>query len=184
MNGYYFYKLCVAMRLHFTTDKYDIFEKRGAINCSYESFLSKSNKGVYEFIGSKFPSPQEATRYIVACFVYDVNLYDYHDGVEAMARWNKEREMTTQLILDDLDTLQLPFCLHGDPCELQRLVSGSQIHVQTAVALNRVYKFAEHWKNNFVYAKLGRKIEKLDKFVKFNEMKVNNVIKQHEIAEV
>ena len=39
-------------------------------------------------------------------------------------------------------------------------------------------------KNNFVYAKLGRKIEKLDKFVKFNEMKVNNVIKQHEIAEV
>jgi hypothetical protein len=87
--------------------------------------------------------------------------------------------MTTQLILDDLESIpSIEDYLSGDPCILQNKVSGGHINIETAVAINRVYKFSNSWKDNFVYSYLGLKIEKLDRFVSYNEEKILKAMTQ------
>ena len=180
MSPFQVYKIYLAAKLHFTTS-YDVFKYNGAVNAgSEEEFLQKPFRHLFSKLSNRLKTPQEAAQYFVSCFAYDADVFTTYDADQAYTQWKKHREMMTQLILDDIETLHVPQCLEGNPCELQSLISGNKIQIETAVALNRVFKFSQDWKNNFVYSRLGVKIEKLDRFVKYNECKVNEFIKHHE----
>jgi hypothetical protein len=184
MSPFQVYKFYLAIKLHFTEKRYDVFKYHGAVNAgTEESFMQRNGHGRFVQLARRFKTPQEAVQFFVACFAYGSDVFDAQASEEALSRWRKHKEMTTQLIMDDLETLSLPQVLDGEPCKLQKLVSGGMVNVETVVALNRYYKFAEKWKNNFVYSSLGVKIDKLDPFVKYNEGKVNEFIAQHEQPE-
>jgi hypothetical protein len=181
MTPFQIYKFYLAIKLHFTTEKYDVFKYRGAVHsCNEEGFRSRRGHGRFVQLSHRLQKPQDAVQLFVACFVYDADVFNDSECEEALTRWRKHKEMMTQLILDDLETIELPDCLKGSPCSLQKLVSGNKISIETAVALNKKYGFSAVWKNNFVYKRLGLKIEKLEPFVKFNEVKVFEAISEKE----
>ena len=189
MTPFQIYKFGLAIKLHFTVDSYDVFKNRGVIkNCTEESFYSKAGVGRYSALARQLTTPQEAVQYFVACNAYGASIFDPQESDEANRRWQRNKEMMTQLILDDIDKIgDVEASLQGSPCLLQRLVSGGKINIETCVVLNRRYMFAPEWKNNFVYSDLGSKIVKLDKFVKCNEEKVLgklNEIKHEQVQEV
>lgn len=189
MTPFQIYKFGLAIKLHFTNDQYDVFESRGGIkNCTEESFYTKSGVGRYTALARQLSTAQEAVQYFVACNAYSANIFDPQDSDDANRRWQRNKEMMTQLVLDDIDTIgDVEASLQGSPCYLQKLVSGGKINIETCVVLNRRFMFAKEWKNNFVYSDLGRKIIKLDKFVKCNEEKVLgklNEIKHEQVQEV
>jgi hypothetical protein len=181
MTPFQIYKFYLAIKLHFTTEKYDVFKYRGAVHsCNEEGFRSKRGNGRFVQLSHRIQKPQDAVQLFVACFAYDADVFNDSECEEALTRWRKHKEMMTHLILEDIEGLDLPNVLQGIPCDLQKAVSGKRVNIETAVALNKKYRFAPKWKNNFVYKRLGLKIEKLEPFIKFNEVKVFEAISEKE----
>ena len=48
MNGYQAYKYFMAVKLHFTTEKYDLFEKRGRVSGTQATFEKRNDRGLFE----------------------------------------------------------------------------------------------------------------------------------------
>lgn len=185
MTPYTIYRLYLAIKLHFTVKSYDVFVNNGSIRGpSEEEFNKKGLRYRFNVLSNQLSSKRDAIEYFVSCYAYGVDVFNSDDADASYAKWKKHKEMTTQLILDDIDQLNLPADISGTTCKLQSLISGKSINIETGVALNNKYKFADEWvKSNFVYAELGSKIMKLTKFVKFNEDKVNKFISNHEHQE-
>lgn len=181
MDAFQVYKLYQAVRLHFTNEKYDIIEHRGKMkHCSESAFYEKPGSRKFHFLSKQLSDPQEAVQFFISCFAYDADVFDSTSADEAFFLWKKNKEMMTQLILDDIEQIgDITSALSGDPCKLQQLVAGGHVNIETAVALNKFLNYSSSWKNNFAYKGLAGKIEKLNAFVKFNESKVNEVL-QHE----
>ena len=184
MNGYQVYRFYLAIKLHFTNQKYDVFETRGFVkNCTPESFLRKPGKGLFEKLAKRFKEPKDIVQYFVANQAYDGDIFEPSEAEENFVRWKKHKEMTTYLIREDLEKIEDLFAyLSGDPCKLMKEISGRRINIETAVAINRKLKFADGWKGNFTYPDLWLKIKKLDRFVKFNEQVIFEKIDEIYIA--
>lgn len=185
MSPFDLYKIYIAIKLHFTVSSYDVFETRGAVrNVSEDSFSKKGYRHRFNALTHQIKTAREAVNYFVSCFAYGTDVFNSSDADESYSRWRKHKEMMTQLILDDLETLNLPMDVQGSSCRLQSLISGKSINIETGVALNKRYGFADDWiKSNFVYGELGSKIKKLTGFVSYNEDKVNKFISDHEQQE-
>ncbi len=185
MTPYEVYRFYLAIKLHFTTEKYDVFEHRGRLKGeNQEKFESSGLNTKFRHLAKKLATPHDAVQYFVACFAYDANVFETDQADAADRLWRSNKERSTQLILDDIEKLidnygSVEATLENDPCKLQSLVSGAHINVETAVALNRRFKFTDTWKNNFAYKGLAVKIMKLDKFVKYREEKVNEILNCH-----
>jgi hypothetical protein len=181
MDAFQVYKLYQAVRLHFTNEKYDIIVHRGKMkHCSESAFYEKPGSRKFHFLSKQLADPQQAVQFFISCFAYDADVFDSTSADAAFFLWKKNKEMLTQLILDDIEQIgDITSALSGDPCKLQQLVAGGHVNIETAVALNKFLNYSSSWKNNFAYKGLAGKIEKLNAFVKFNESKVNEVL-QHE----
>lgn len=182
MTSFDLYKLYLAIKLHFTSEKYDVVANRGRIkNCSETAFNEKPISKRFFFLTKTLSSSQEAAQFFVACFAYNADIFDSDAASQAFFTWKKNKEMMTQLILDDVEKIgNIHFSLEGDPCKLQQLVAGGHVNIETAVALNKIFGFTANWKNNFAYKQLGIKIEKLNHFVKFNEKKIYEAVECYE----
>ena len=182
MDPFQLYKLYQAIKLHFTSEKYDVLASRGRIkSCTESAFYDKPASRKFQYLSKQIKEPQVAVQFFVSCFAYDADIFDSSAADAAFSTWKKHKEMMTQLILDDIEQIGSVSCaLSGDPCRLQQLVAGKHVNIETAVALNRALSFSSSWKDNFAYKGIAVKIEKLNAFVKFNEPKVNEAIQHHE----
>ena len=171
MNGYQVYRFYLAIKLHFTNPKYDVFENRGYVkNCTPESFQNRKGKSWFGSLAKRFKEPKDIVQYFVANQAYDGDIFEPSIAEENYIRWKKHKEMMTYLIREDLEQIDdLRSYLSGEPCKLMKELSGRRINIETAVAINRKLQFADSWKGNFTYPDLWLKIKKLDRFVKFNE---------------
>lgn len=184
MGAFELYKIYLAIKLHFTVDQYDVFKTNGAVKgVTEQSFNQKGLRYRFLTLSKQFSSTRESVEYFVSCFAYGVDVFDNNSADEAYSTWKKRKEMMTQCILDDLDEIDSSWFI-GSPCKLQQMLQGKKINIETGVALNRVLNFADDWiKNDLIYGKLGSKIKKLDKFIKYNEDKVKQVIESYEQQE-
>lgn len=171
MTGYQVYRFYLAIKLHFTNPKYDVFETRGHVkNCTPESFQSKRGRGMFETLAKRLKEPKDVVQYFVANQAYGGDIFEPSVAEDNFIRWKKHKEMMTYLVREDLEQIDdLRAYLSGDPCKLMKEISGQRINIETAVAINRKLQFADDWKGNYTYPDLWLKIKKLDRFVKFNE---------------
>jgi hypothetical protein len=172
MTAYQVYRFYLAIKLHFTQEKYDVFAKRGAVkSCTVEEFNRKNFRMRFEILAKKLKEPQQAVQFFVANQAYGGDVFDVENSETMWTRWRKHKEMTSYLIKEDLEKIgDLNKSLSGSPCPLIKEVSAGRINIETAVAINRKLHFTGSWKqHNFAYPDLWLKIEKLDRFVKFNE---------------
>ena len=70
MDGFTAYKYYMALKLHFSSDKYNVFESRGSVKCSREKFNSRNDYYIFEKLGRKFSTNQELIQYMAANFIY------------------------------------------------------------------------------------------------------------------
>lgn len=184
MNGFQCWKIHRAVVLHLTTLKYNMVEQRGNVKgTSLERFMTLNARYIFENIAKNLKVPNDAVHFFISNIVYSStdDIYDTIKSWENYSRWIKEREMTTQLILDDLDSFEFNH-LEGNPPELLKdIVSGTK-SIHTAIAVNRHKPFIDKWIQDdyFTFNKKCIIIKKLDKFVKFNGNKISSVLFEKE----
>lgn len=78
MDGYRFYRYLMACRLHFTKPKYSVFETKGNIRVSYESFLKRADKVLIDKIARNIETDRQAVEFISCNFMYGLPDMIYH----------------------------------------------------------------------------------------------------------
>lgn len=169
----------MAVKLHFTTSKYDIFEHKGRVpNITWDN-LSKSapRLRLIEHLARRFDKPKELIEFLVAQYAYASSeasalsaLYDPMSADENYALWCRKKVSMSQLIVDDLYDRDIKAITGGEQPEILSLVAGGTINIETAAALQTLYPYAR--KDYFVFQYLGVIIEKLGRWVRFDKARV------------
>lgn len=156
MDGYRAFKYYQAVKLHFTTDKYDVFKTRGKISGSRTAYEKRRDRGLFEKLGDKFHSDKELIQYFVASFAYGGKnpVYDA-EADDLYWKWLRRKEARTRMFELDLHTigshaevnnLSWDDLVCADDCPpLLTLWLSKRISVETLCIIEMLDPFLDSW---------------------------------------
>lgn len=182
MNGFKAYKYFMAVKLHFTSDKYDVFESGGRVNGSRAAFDKRNDRGLFEKLASKFETDKDLIQYFVANFAYGNTSVIYSsesDGYYDI--WCKRKQAITRFFEVDMVTISRYlerenkqfkdlFDTEDYSPPLLNLYLNKSITLETMSIINDIDPYLEKWEPLIMLWKDEfRIIRKVKKFVKYNE---------------
>ena len=107
MDGYKAYRYYLAIKLHFTTDKFDVFQNRGNVKGTREAFNARNDRYIFEKLAQKHSDDKEIIQFFVSNFAYgnDTAIYAGQEAEDNFMQWNKRKQSITKIFVDDLATL-------------------------------------------------------------------------------
>ena len=195
MNAFKAFRYYIALKLHFSKDKFDVFKNRGNLNGSLQAFQSRNDRGIFERLARRYDTDQELIQFLVANFAYgnENMIYGMDDAEENYTRWRKRKESMTFLFNSDLSAIQLEaeknnldqagvlyFYNNNYPLVLKMLL-GKSISIETVHILDSLTGIVDTWKNApeaIILEQDIRVIKKLYGFVKFDREKMSNIYKE------
>ena len=70
MDGFKAYKYYMAVKLHFTSKKYNVFETRGHVKGTRDAFNSRNDRYIFEKLAQKYADDKEIIQFFVSNFAY------------------------------------------------------------------------------------------------------------------
>jgi len=196
MNGFKAYRYYLALKLHFTTDKFNVFENKGNVRGSYESFDARTDKYLFDKLARKFNTDQELIQFMVSQFVYSNNnfIYGLEQADDNYIEWCKVKQSITKVFQDDLNQLQLESekhsygvdelfnCTLNDFPVIIKLYLGKRIHPQTLSILasmgTPVGELANNPSLGLVLDNELRIINKMGGFFKYDKEKLSKIFNE------
>lgn len=185
MESYEVYRLYMAIKLHFTTDSYDISKTKGHVKNCRESFLKRKDIFAFRKLGEKY-SKQEIIDFLVANFtrgdkyggVFDRESEDFY------FEWKSRQQKLSYVFSQDVNNILLeaertgedPFAsISGSHPIIVRLYLGGKISLETVIILDKLFNFKysidTSLQNDFVWKEVSRLIQKYRIFVKIDKEK-------------
>jgi hypothetical protein len=191
MDGFKAYRYYLSVKLHFTTDKYDVFETRGAVKGSREAFEARNDRFMFEKISRKFETEKDYIQYLVANFAYGNKEVIWNtESTENYDLWRKRKQAITQNFVNDLATMLTNlenngiihdklFNFVGDeyPVALNLFIGG-KISIETLRIIDDIHPILGAWKRTqagWIWEDELRRITKLKGFVKYNKSKISEI---------
>lgn len=189
MDAFQVYRLYMALKLHFTTESYDITKTKGAVKTSREAFLKRRDIFLFRKLAKKFDT-QQLINYFVANFISgDPNggLFN-SESFEIYDQWKARQDRLSYMFSNDVskifheaeknneDPLLSKDNQHPIPI---RLYLGKKISLETIIILDKLFDFK--YKNNtalehdFIWKELSMLIGKYRPFVKIDRVKFNHL---------
>ena len=154
MDGYEVYKIYLALKLHFTKDKYNFFTFNGKSRASLSSFEKRNDRYFFKKLGTKF-NREEIIEFFVSHFIENENTWIGNISIhksKTYAGWkNKIQSMSfnfkqeLESLLDDNDSLDDLFKIHDGkhPIILREHLSGN-VCIETMVILNTLVNYVPY----------------------------------------
>ena len=193
MDGYKAWKLYMAVKLHFTTNKYNVFNNRGHVKGARDTFYNRNDRFIFEKLARKFASEQDIIQYYVANFAYNNPevVYSPSEADDNLTLWKRRKQSISQVFEDDLHRILLHMekckvskeeLYEGNPPELFKLFIGGFVTIETMVILNSFASFLPSWegKLNLLWEEEYRRIDKSKGFVKFDSERLLRVYKKYD----
>jgi len=196
MNGFRAFRYYLALKLHFSNDKFNVFQNNGHIKYSYETFNVRNDRHLFEKLARKFDTDKDLIQFFVANFAYgnDNMIYAIEEANEYYIEWIKRKQSMTKTFEDDLGIIQLEaeknvlsmdqiinFTLNDYPCII-KLYLGKKVSIESLTILNEFMDFIPKWKQNqsamLILENDIRKIEKLKGFVKYVPEKIKPIFNE------
>jgi len=194
MTEFEVYKMYLALKLHFTTEKYDVIEQKGKVRASKQAFAKRRDLFSIKKV-SKTYSDEEVANFLVANFTSGDRwggIFDSEAG-ERYIEWKKRIESLPYIFERDLDSLLLelekdnllfesafkieknnhPYIIK---CFLRKIVS-----LETLVILDKLSPFISRFDNeiddDIMWPDISRMIRKYKPFLKFDKAKYNAILR-------
>lgn len=193
MDGFKAYRYYLALKLHFTSEKFNVFENRGNVKGSREAFNARNDRYIFEKLARKFNSDRDIIQFFVANFAYgnESAIYAGQEADDNLIEWNKRKQSISKIFIDDLATLltyveinKLPtssifdFNFNEYPAALT-LFLGNKISIESLVIINELDHVVEHWLDNpsvqHIWSNELLRIKKLIGFVKYDKEKLRKI---------
>lgn len=201
MDGYKAYKYYLAIKLHFTTEKYNVFETRGNVKGTRDTFNSRNDRYIFEKLAQKYPNDKDIIQFFVSNFAYgnDTAIYGNGEADELFNLWTKHKQSISRVFVDDLTNV-INFCdvnkLHVDnifrsvdgelPVILNLYLAG-KVNIETLSIVNAISPFIGNWETSpTIKIILGDKllrVKKLIGFIKYDKEKLSKIF-NHFIEEL
>jgi hypothetical protein len=188
VNGYEFFQYDRATKLHFTSEKYNLFSCKGKTKgTKFSSFLNRKDYHSYNSMANRFDTPLESIQFLVANYAYKNSSPIHNVAVSDnnYTTWKKRKQSIHNVFSTDIETIllfmekknyqynDLITCNDGMP-ELFKLYLGNSIAIESLHIINEINPFLNIWKEKMMkmWAADLLIVEKLYKFVKYDEDKV------------
>ena len=203
MDGYKAYRYYLAIKLHFTTDKFDVFQNRGNVKGTRDAFNARNDRYIFEKLAQKHSDDKEIIQFFVSNFAYgnDTAIYAGQEAEDNFMQWNKRKQSITKIFVDDLATLLthietnrlkhsaiFEFTENEYPVALKMFVGG-KISIETLRIIDDFTDILEKWNQNlsvkYIWDNEMRRIKKLTGFVKYDKIKIEKIFSafKEELAE-
>ena len=190
MDGFKAYRYYLAIKLHFTTDKFDVFQNRGNVKGTREAFNARNDRYIFEKLANKFDQDKDIIQFFVSNFAYGngAAIYDGKEADDSYTEWLRRKQSITKVFIDDLANLLtyietnrlkhtaiFEFTDNEYPVALKQFVGG-KISIETVRIMDDFYPIIHRWKDNnsvkYIWEDEMRRIIKLTGFVKYDKIKV------------
>ena len=186
IDGFQVYKYFMAIKLHLTTDRYDVFESNGRVSGTKATFEARNDRFLFQKLGQKFDTPRELIEYFVANIGYgNKNVIYSSESDEHYDMWLKRKEARTYIFKQQLEYIRTYietdtdkkfedlFNIEDNVPELLKLYVGGYIHLETMIIINDVEEFLPKWEPLLlVWGDQLRILNKIKKFVKYDKDKL------------
>ncbi len=107
MDGFKAYRYYLAIKLHFTTDKFNVFQNRGNVRGTREAFNARNDRYIFEKLANKYSDDKDIIQFFVANFAYgsDNAIYAGQEAEENYTEWIRRKQSITKIVIDDLAKL-------------------------------------------------------------------------------
>ena len=203
MDGFKAYRYYLAIKLHFTTEKFNVFENRGNVKGTREAFNARNDRYIFEKLARKHSDDKEIIQFFVSNFAYgnDTAIYAGAEADENFTEWNRRKQSITKIFIDDLASIlthvELNKLKHSAIFEFtdseypiaMKLFVGGKISIETLRIIDDFYPIVDKWMMNpsvrYIWDNELRRIKKLTGFVKYDKIKVEKIFNhfKEEIAE-
>lgn len=184
MDPFEVYKLYLALKLHFTTEKYDITKTRGAVRASQKAFLKRKDIIAMRKLARDYKK-KEIIDLLVANFVSGDKwggMFDSHAS-EVYKEWKTRKARRDYQFEQDIELIKLemekesipdPFIAdQGHHALVYRLYLGKKISIETLVLLDKLFKMSDNSDDIFLES-INLLVKKYRPFVKLTD-KMRNV---------
>lgn len=187
MDGFKAFKYYTAIKLHFSSPKFDVFKNRGHVRGSYSTFLNRNDHVLFERLARQLDDKQ-FIQYCASNFMYGNKDVVYHT-TEAMSNYKeyiRRKQSITRVFTEDLNTIvnsgaTYDFSGQKIPDVVQLYLAG-KITVETMAILDKLDGIVDNLKQKpHVALLLGDELLKIEKskgFVKFDPYKVMDPYQQ------
>lgn len=180
------YKLYLALRLHFTTDRYNISETKGRVRVNITSL--NNNQRLRFFLDKyrkKYPNKTDFVLFLVANFVYGdqwASVYEGDSVVENYQRLAGNHAKLSYQFREDLKNLLKTGYDHPskflEGTTLQRLYYSKHISLESVVILDKLYNITDHALNDPLWNAFARSIKKYSPFLKTDREKLRSIVSE------
>jgi type I restriction-modification system DNA methylase subunit len=195
MDEYSVYKMYLALRLHFTTDNYDVVQQKGRVRASRQAYAKRKDLFSIRKIAKSY-SDEEVANFLVANFVSGDRwggMFDLEAGqrykewkkrVESLS-YNFEQELDN--IINDLEESNLKIedifaVSKGQHPYIIKAFLRNTISIETLVILERLNKFTERFdreiSDTVVWPDVSRLIKKYKPFLLIDMEKYDAIFRR------
>lgn len=203
MDGFKAYRYYLALKLHFTTDKFDVFQNRGNVRGTREAFNARNDRYIFEKLALKHSDDKEIIQFFVANFAYgrDSAIYAGQEAEDNYMQWLKRKQSITKIFVDDLATILthievnklkysaiFEFTQNEYPVALSLFIGG-KISIESLRIIDDFTDILDKWRIHptirYIWDDEIRRITKLTGFVKYDKIKLSTIFEKfkEEIAE-
>jgi hypothetical protein len=197
VNGYDLYCTYQAIKLHFTSEKYNFFQYDGKTRVSVEAFQKRRDKFLFHRLARKYRD-DEMVPFLVANFVHSDDSWTkslLEDQAEETYRdWRRTTDSMTKIYVEDLQKIcpepkEFNNLFKVEDGQFPKLLVSfmqKEITIETMVILNNIFDFIRIWdkkiSDDIIYPKMSRKIRKYGAFLNVNVDKYKQLTKETLLA--
>ena len=195
MEPYDVYRSYLALKLHFTTDKYNVIEQKGRVRASRQSFFKRTDLFNIKKIASEY-SDSEVVDFLIANFVSGDRWGGVFDS-EARSNylsWKKRIESITYTFEKDIDKISFEAEKNQERfidyfrsfnSQLPKVINmylRNDISIETLVILNKLNNYTDkldqQLSDNIIWPDISRLIKKYSPFLNINKQKYDDIIRR------
>ena len=189
MEAYDVYRLYMAMKLHFTTESYDISKTKGRVKDCRNAFMKRTDILAFRKLGEKY-----SQREIIDLLVANFTRGDKYGGVfdseteEAYEQWKIRQQKLTYIFTQDIISIigesektgEDPFISsNGRHPIVVRMYLGGKISLETVIILDKLFDFRyindTSLQLDFVWKDVSLLIKKYRIFVRIDKEKYMSI---------
>lgn len=194
-RSYEVYRYYLALRLHFTTDQYDVIKQRGRVRASKNAFYKRKDLLSIKKVAETY-SEKEIVDFLVANFtsgdrwggMFDINAKDrylnWKKRIESLT-YTFEKEVSKIGQVCEKNKVDFSACLTSSknthPYIIKSYLRG-EISIETLVIINKLEPFIEQLdnelKDDLVWPDISRIIKKYDPFLTINKEKYDRIFRR------
>ena len=195
MDAFEVYKYYLALKLHFTTDKYDVIEQKGKVRATKTAFAKRKDLFAINKVAKTY-NDEEVANFLIANFVSGNRwggVFDT-DAKETYLNWKKRTEGLTYNFEKDLDNIILEleqsnktfehlfYCPKSEHPYIIKAYLRHSVSIETLVILDKIYnlvpKFDSEINDTIVWPDISRLITKYRPFLKIDKDKFHAIIRE------